>query len=328
MIILKEQTASQIVDIGQWPKHEELAVYPEGARIKNLLAWPILQPNYIFGIPGHSYLFKLSRTAKSGRQFVYPEEYWMEIFAYQLGCLVGVSVPPAFVAYNSATKEPGALIEWFYDFNGEKYESGGDILQARIKEFDRVKGRKHNFQSIVQFLFNDALDLENTQMEDFAKIIAFDALIGNSDRHQDNWGIVYRRNKNGGYSEKIAPAFDNGASMGREIREEAFDELIKAENLKKYVKNGKPHMKWMLEQDYKTRDNHEGLLKRIIQQYPQLKQTILSCFEFSQAQISGILEGLVKFQIDYPLTEKRANFMLHLINYRRNYLLSILNETY
>jgi hypothetical protein len=81
----------------------------------------------------------------------------MEIFAYQFGCLIDVSVPPAFVAKNSKTGESGALIEWFYEpyewavdeksndesnlkkTLKEKYVPGGDIFRSRIENFDQKR---------------------------------------------------------------------------------------------------------------------------------------------------------------------------------------------
>jgi hypothetical protein len=54
----------------------------------------------------------------------------------------------------------------------------------------------------------------------WAKALTFDALIGNTDRHQDNWGIIITRQTEAPNKIKkmrISPVFDNGTSMGHEI---------------------------------------------------------------------------------------------------------------
>lgn len=48
----------------------------------------------------------------------------------------------------------------------------------------------------------------------FARMLAFDAWIGNSDRHQENWGVL-RRVSNA----RLAPMFDPAACLGVELDE-------------------------------------------------------------------------------------------------------------
>jgi len=325
VIALKEQPPDQIVDVGPFLR-DYYEVYPEGARDKASFVWPADRPSrYSFCIPSRLYMFKLSRR-------VYPEQFWIEIFAYQLGCLMGVSVPPAFVAYDSANKQPGALIEWFYNQDEDLYLRGGDIMQSLIEDYDVEKGLKHNLQSIFDYL--QSLDWEaNNWMNDWAKMLTFDALIGNSDRHQGNWGIVTKRgllhkNKAEGKDaiKIMSPAFDNGTSMGIEIQEKDFDKFNDASHMQRYLNKGKPHLKWDLGQDRKTRDNHESFIEKMVQAYPSCKEAMLNCLQFSKAQVSEILERLAEFEISPRFSKARAQFMLNLLFYRRERLLLALGE--
>ena len=45
-----------------------------------------------------------------------------------------------------------------------------------------------------------------------------DALIGNTDRHHENWGILVRRGR-GVLLGEVAPSFDHASSLGRELRD-------------------------------------------------------------------------------------------------------------
>ena len=46
----------------------------------------------------------------------------------------------------------------------------------------------------------------------FIDILIFDALIGNCDRHSENWGLVGNTNSDG-LKNRLAPAYDNAASL-------------------------------------------------------------------------------------------------------------------
>lgn len=340
MTKLKIQSPDQVVDIAPLlALEQEYLVYPEGKREKSLLIWPddthpkmkALYQDYQFCKPGRRYLFKLARHT-------YPAQFWIEVFCYQLGSLIGVDVPPSFVAFNSQSGQPGALIEWFYDpENNERYVRGGDILQSKIIDYDRRKGKQHNFQSIIDLLSEPERNLEQEWLADWAKMLVFDALIGNTDRHQDNWGVVYGLSHFAAESDnilgsdnslgRIAPAFDNGTSMGIEIQEDNFssfyhDPLL----LNKYIGNGKPHLKWDLAEDWRQRGNHDDLLKKIVQKFPATQKIMMDCLDFPRESVEAILEGLQAFKISENLSKTRGDFMLYLLCHRQKHLLSLLKE--
>lgn len=50
----------------------------------------------------------------------------------------------------------------------------------------------------------------------FVGYLMLDALIGNTDRHHENWGVVSERTSEG-HSVAIAPSYDHASSLGREL---------------------------------------------------------------------------------------------------------------
>ena len=314
------QSIDQPVNIAVWRRDEEFEQYPEGARDKTLVYCPVSAP-YDFLKTSHRYLFK-----KSSHR--YPEQYWVEILAYRISTYMGIIVPPAFVAYDEKINQSAALIEWFYSPLTDIYIAGGNYFKRLIPNFDEKSGCQHNFETIRQIFgesdFTRALDWQTY----WAKALAFDALIGNTDRHQDNWGIIIRREKEAPHKIKeihISPVFDNGTSMGHEIAPFRLQYFEIENRLKTYVLRGKHHMRWAL--DDKNRIGHAEMLTKIACLYPQTRQIMLDCLRSVNDKIfSKILDDLIKFDVPVKLTPKRAFFMLELLSFRHKRLLNELDR--
>lgn len=203
-IAAKIQTAA--FDVATWAPDAEFAVFPQGARAKEAVVSPdpATEPAIV---PGRRYLFKRSKS-------IYPDQFWGEVVAYRIGCLMGLSVPPAFAAWNSRTGICAALIEWFYEDGSEAFFWGGDFLEKIVRPgFDRDRGRQHNMKDnvVMMRLFSKRLDTDWRQW--WLDALTFDALIGNTDRHQDNWGLVFELRSG---RIRLSPLFDNGTAMGHE----------------------------------------------------------------------------------------------------------------
>ena len=262
----------------------------------------------------------------------------MEILAYRLGEKIGVPVPPAFVAYDSDNGASGALIEWFYKSTGdvvERYIHGGDYMQRLIEGYDRKVGRQHNFESISAIckMLKQHAALADNWVIYWAKVLTFDALIGNTDRHHDNWGVIYQflvgRDVDAESGEisiqstRLAPTFDNGTSMGHEIPSEKFHAFSGVDRMKRYVARGTHHMKW--KQGDGKRINHGDMLLNYCDKFSIAKESILDCLNISDGELSVVVSELTKFDVLVPLSEERADFMVNLLTYRKNYLFSLVS---
>ncbi len=69
------------------------------------------------------------------------------------------------------------------------------------------------FESIAEFKLND----------DFLKILIFDFLIGNTDRHQNNWALLASHD---GANIRICPIYDNGSSLCCYLAEEKISDFL------------------------------------------------------------------------------------------------------
>ncbi len=323
---------NEIIDISQpstaptkdsWrPDQQYEGTYPEGARAKEVYFSPAT-PATDFIKPDWRYMFKLPRSTEWC-----PWQFWVEIIAYRLGCLIGVDVPPAHVGFSSSYSPTpdaagesayGALIEWFYDEKRDVYISGGRIMSGLIDDYDLDKGKQHNLESLIKW---GLLDDERKRLH-WAGVLTLDALIANTDRHQDNWGIVLKADGNTVFS----PAFDNGTALEHSIQEENFHKYQQPTKLKKYLEKrslAKHHMKWNLKEAKPL--NFYEFMNLFVSKFPDTKPTISKHLCFDRDQAATILDPLCDIVDDgrYRLTQQRLDFMLDMIFRRKRLLMDAL----
>lgn len=92
-----------------------------------------------------------------------------------------------------------------------------------------VEQRQRNDQYTVQKVFSALTDLkvgrpitDLTASAGFANYLALDALIGNTDRHHENWAVLWRADD----PPRLAPTFDHASSMGFQLDDDERRERI------------------------------------------------------------------------------------------------------
>lgn len=273
----QQQQPDKIVDVTRWPLGHEFTPYPEGTRSKSELFCPsdITQP---FLIPEHRYLYKKTIQRKSRNPavagYIHYEQFWVEVVAYHLGRVLGVPVPPAFVACrilpDTGELEYACLFEWYYGYPDAPFARvlrGGELMTQSVDGYDREKGRQHNFGTI-ESIFSQ-LPVQGW-FEQWVRMLVFDALIGNTDRHQENWEVVQHLDPNTSWVEllfplqHLSPAFDNGTAMGYEVTPENVAKQM--QNIGGYIAKGTHHMKWQM--DDEKQQGHFELLQRLVAHSP------------------------------------------------------------
>jgi hypothetical protein len=298
--------ATAAYDITHWERDFDFPVFPQGARAK----WAILSPADKFVYPlrqGHRYLFKYSLPR-------YPTEFWSEIVAYHIGAHLGIDVPPAYPAFDTVSGHTGALLEWFYQDKVERFIPGGDLFQRVIPGFDRKRGTQHNFITVMDI--RDGLariaEVDPAWNIRWSEMLFLDALTGNGDRHQDNWGIVVR----GDEAQRrivMAPAFDNGSSLGREYPDErlaSFD----SSRIQAYVERGRHHIKWRIGEA--RGQPHLAILLHLANVFPDCGTRLRALALSSIEPVVGAITRLSALNLSTPLCRERAAFMERLLRAR------------
>jgi hypothetical protein len=188
------------------------------------------------------YLFKYSRPNTG--------EHWSEKVPCEVASLLGL--PHARVELATCEGAAGVLVE---DLRPEREAMsllhGNELLveldpaypsqrDYRVSEHtvERVERalREHNVglpnsSALVQALptaIDDSFGL-------FVGYLLLDAIVGNTDRHHENWGVVATRSAAGSRILQLAPTYDHASSLGREL-----DDAKRSERLRESGSRGVP----------------------------------------------------------------------------------------
>ena len=171
-------------------------------------------------------------------------------------------------------------------------------------------------------LLKQNYNLNQDWKEYWGLCLCFDALIGNTDRHQENWGVLW--NKSSGNC-RFAPFFDNGTSLGHELFPSKFLKCINDEiMLAAYVRRGCHHMKWNIEEK-KRLPLIEGVYL-YCKKFPDIIPILIEKLNWKNDTLGEILSELTTFDIKSSLTPDRVKFVLKLTLYRKNLLLKTLES--
>jgi hypothetical protein len=303
------QDGQQIVDVSGWEVDPENPYYPEGKQPKKLLISPSegLPP---FLLPNHKYLFKMP-TGWQERQI------WSEVIAYELSRAVGLSVPPCFLAQDSSEGQPGVLVEFFYGYQGEaplRFIPGSDFLHAWLSSnYDRKKGRPHTVRPNLTIA--RSLGIQEHK-EWWAKAFLFDAVIGNSDRHPDNWGLLASSRGGNSFDYVMAPLFDNGSSLSYG---ETDEQLARFQDIDAYIRRGRHHCAWSA--GIKG-DRHIELFTLFHETYKPAGVVEDFMIRFTADAIADVLDWCRNFEFPVEFSAVRAEFLRTLLIRRRELLTS------
>jgi hypothetical protein len=183
-------------DISGW--HKNVHYSTGGTRSKYIALHPETNDEYFF---------KGSKETPS-REIRYPTEFWSEIISSKIGQFLGFPMLDYNIAYDSKHKQQIGCLSLSMVLNSKnKLTEGVAYLTGFNSKYIPSQHKKdYTFQFICKALEN--FHLEN-YIENIIEIIVFDSVIGNSDRHQENWGVLssYEQDENI-VKEQISTAFD------------------------------------------------------------------------------------------------------------------------
>lgn len=91
----------------------------------------------------------------------------------------------------------------------------------------------------------------------------FDALVGETDRHEENWGLTKKNNEY-----YISPLYDNGCSLLNKFKNEDYAQKYYQDNLlfENYILKSKTYI---YKENSSKRYKHFELIEYLIEVYPE-----------------------------------------------------------
>ncbi len=191
---------------------------------------------------------------KDGLRWLYKEarentgEDWSEKLAAEIAQLM--RIPAAEVKLAQYGGSPGSASLRFLDPKlGQGLLHGNEILAGTIKNYNAGKTFKqsehtfHNIHDAIVGVFHEP-DVYDVILRQLAGYMVLDALIGNTDRHHENWGLILAENEGNNDNElsiqlSVAPTFDHASSLGRELRDERRSRLLQTNTVANYAQKGR-----------------------------------------------------------------------------------------
>ena len=198
-------------------------------------------------------------------------EDWAEKVAAEIAPLIGVEA--ARVELAVARGKLGSATFNFVDSNaGEVLVHGNELLAGHVLGYDKLKKQRQsdhtleNIRTAVQKVFREE-DAEAI-LETLAGYAVLDAVIGNTDRHHENWGVLFSLELAVQAGRvRVAPSFDHASSLGRELLDSAREKHLESGTIRRYMKGG--HGGIYISQDEKRGANPFDLVRFGVLRFPQ-----------------------------------------------------------
>lgn len=209
--------------------------------------------------------------AKSASKW-YPNESITEHLLNELGRTLGLNVANSCI--RRINNQIWFLSEYFIKeeqqlVHGADFYAlhlNGDIDFVHAIQDDKKIDDQHYFNvQMVQEIFAKYFPVDNSKLfKSFIKMLIFDGLVGNNDRHSYNWGVI--RSVKVNEPDCFSPIYDTARGLYWNSSEKEVSHILsltdkKGKNIKidKYVVSSRPKIGW----DGEGSLSHIELLKRI-----------------------------------------------------------------
>ena len=292
----------------------------------------------------------------------YKYEFWSEVIAYQLGKNLDLDVLRYDVGYSEG--DVGCISPEMDAAADEQLVEVGRYMTIYNPTFapDDTQARKeYTFQLLENTIKHFELE---EYWPSFLKTLVFDALIGNTDRHQENWAFISsaytstERNHvelnssqekalkdllasldDDSFSrrleeyklritllKRVAPIYDSGSSLARELNEEKVKRLFEdEEQLQRYINRGGAEVHWN-----RQKKSHFELLQNILagEHANLLKESGSFLYKWNQVDVEHLIthiDGCIPPEhAEFKIPLERKNLIVKLLTLRHRRVVDII----
>lgn len=212
------------------------------------------KPKFWFEHAGCRWLFKETRAIPSPAGAESAGEDWSEKVAAEVAHVLGI--PAAEVELAEYRGRRGCASKSFTSAS-QQLMHGNEILAGYVAGYDPGYDRAVWFKQSDHTLENIILAIREmfprwaesrAVLTQLASYIVLDALIGNVDRHHENWGLLwqvivdhddFRETARLAKEYVVAPSYDHASSLGRELLDKKRVDRLRSGSVESYVRKGR-----------------------------------------------------------------------------------------
>lgn len=265
--------------------------------------------------------------AKTGHKW-YPTESITELLMNRLGMIFGLTMADSRIAMIGGQLR--FLSRYFLHSDKEELVHGADILAGYLNESTRyveeVDEQKMTRDLFTLQVIEDAVDSlflyqKDAIMHELTRLVIFDALVGNNDRHFFNWGVI--RSVENRFQPFFSPIYDTARGLFWNYSEIKINNIMEVNrtidnHIHKYCNDSRPKIGWEGEKN----PNHFRLFEQIYtNEFHITKEEVRKMFDPSvkERMISEVKNNFRLF-----MSVNRTTLICKCIEYRFNELKKLL----
>lgn len=264
--------------------------------------------------------------AKTGHKW-YPIESVTELMLNRLGVVFGLRMAESRIAMIGGQLR--FLSQYFLHSGKDELVHGADILAGYlnestryVEEVDEQKMTRDLFtlQVIEEAVANLFLYQKDEIMHELLRLVIFDAVVGNNDRHFFNWGVI--RSVESSFQPFFSPVYDTARGLFWNYSESKIMDIIEVNktdiHIQKYCKDSRPKIGWEGEKN----PNHFQLFNQIY-----TNEFHISKDEVREMLAPDVLERMiaeVKQNFQSLMSVNRVTLICKCLEYRFNELRKLL----
>ncbi|MBI3321425.1 MAG: HipA domain-containing protein [Candidatus Omnitrophica bacterium] len=260
---------------------------------------------------GQQWLFKFSREGTG--------EDWAEKIAAEIAGILEISAPGVELAVFDGRR--GSISRSFVlQREGWDLIHGNELLAADVSGYQRdlvFRQSQHTLDNILTVLRRIFPDPEQSrvQIERLAGYLTLDALVGNTDRHHENWGVLRRTRVDGSLEDTLAPSFDHASSLGREMLPDERERHLHEGSIETYARRGRGSI-------YVTTADRRGAnpLELVLQVAPTMPEAFQPWLARVRALPSASVQSIIDAVPETLMDSTAKRFATAFVEYTRTQL--------